>query len=166
MVDQERGLVTVYVDYGTFGTKEETLVLVREDGLQVDSFTAMHWNTSPPSTDTDQPNEAVAKSLRSFVKACIKGNVDYVFKNLTTTYKEDYRLSKASTAAEFAGIFGEARSYQFDQAQIKMIDQDHAEVDLTIDFGSRGNLEKETARVSLAREGGIWKVSSFPFFIY
>jgi hypothetical protein len=166
VVDQERGLVTVYIDYGTFGTKEETLVLVREDGLKVDNFTAMRWNTAAPPADTDQPNEAVAKSLRSFVEACVKGNTEYLFKNLTTAYKEAYRLSKAWTAAEFAGIFGEARGYQFDQAQIRMNDQDHAEVDVTIDFGSRGNLEKETARVSLAREGGIWKVDGFPFFLY
>lgn len=167
VVEQDRALVTVFIDYGTFGTKEETLALVNEDGLKVDGFTAMHWNTATPvTTDTDQPNDAVAKSLRSFVEACIKGTTDYVFKNLTTAYKDKYRLSKAWTSAEFAGIFGEARSYQFEPALIKMNDDNHAEVDVTIDFGSRGNLEKETARVSLARESGMWKVDAFPFFIY
>ena len=30
VVEDGRGLVTVYIDYGTFGSKEETLVLVRE----------------------------------------------------------------------------------------------------------------------------------------
>ena len=73
VVEQNRALVTVFIDYGTFGTKEETLVLVDEGGLKVDGFTAMNWNTAAPVIDTDQPNDAVAKACGRSSKRASRG---------------------------------------------------------------------------------------------
>lgn len=170
VVEDGRGLVTVYIDYGTFGSREETLVLVREgDVWMVDGFTAMDWKKAPPVSDDgdeDSPDSAAEKALRGFVEACIDGDTDYVFNNLSEAYKTEHRLTGPWTVPEFAGIFGEARSYDFEPEEIEMIGGNRARVDVTIDFGSRGNLESETSLVSLVLETGKWKVDVFPFFIY
>ncbi len=173
VVEDGRALVTVFIDYGTFGSREETLVLVREgDAWLVDSFTAMDWDQPPPPpaeesvVETDVPEEDVEKALRDFLEACLDGDTDYIFKHLSDAYKEEYRLTKAWTASEFAGIFGTARGYDFEPEEIEMIGGDRAQVDVTIDFGSRGNLESETSLVSLVLDSRTWKVDVFPFFIY
>jgi hypothetical protein len=171
VVEDGRGLVTVFVDYGTFGSREETLVLVREgDAWLVDNFTAMDWRMPPPAeesaVETDVPEEDVERALRGFLEACLDGDTGYIFKHLSDAYKEEYRLTKAWTASEFAGIFGTARSYDFEPEEIEMIGDDRAQVDVTIDFGSRGNLESETSLVSLVLDSRTWKVDVFPFFIY
>jgi hypothetical protein len=172
VVEDGRALVTVFVDYGTFGSREETLVLVREgDAWLVDNFTAMDWTEPPPPVEeevveAESPADDVDRALRNFVDACLDGDTDYIFKHLSDDYKAEYRLAKAWTAPEFAGIFGTARGYDFAKDEIELIGSDRAQVDVTIDFGSRGNLESETSLVSLVRDGRAWKVDVFPFFIY
>lgn len=171
VIDQDRALVTADIDYGTFGAREENLVLVLEEGAYlVDSFTAMDWSgtsaVKPSENEDDSRVEGARESLRSFVEACIKGDTAYVFKNLSDGYKERKSLEKAWTASEFAGIFGEARSYEFEADAMEMVDDDRAEVDVTVDFGSRGNLESETSRVILVWENNAWRVDVFPFFLY
>lgn len=171
VIEQERALVTADIDYGTFGTREEILVLVMEGGgYLVDGFTAMNWSkppaTEPPEDDGAGLKEGAEKSLRSFVEACIKGDTAYVFKNLSDGYKSKKNLEKAWTASEFAGIFGEARSYEFEPEEMELMGDDRAEVDVSIDFGSRGNLERETTRAALVWENGAWKVDVFPFFLF
>ncbi len=171
VIEQERALVTADVDYGTFGTEEETLALVLEGGgYLVDSFTAMDWSgtpaTEPPEDESAGRKEEAEKALRSFVEACIKGDTAYVFKNLSDGYKSKKNLEKVWTASEFAGIFGEARSYEFEPEEMELVGDDRAEVDVSIDFGSRGNLERETSRAALVWENGAWKVDVFPFFLF
>ncbi len=170
VVEDGRALVTVLVDYGTFGSREETLVLKREgDDWLVDGFTAMDWSKPRPAEETakdESPSDGVERALRGFVDACMGGDTEYVFKHLSDGYKARYRLTKPWTAPEFAGIFGTARGYDFAKDRIAMAGGDRAQVDVTIDFGSRGNLESETSLVSLVRDGRTWKVDVFPFFIY
>ncbi len=68
-------------------------------------------------------------------------------------------------SAEFSGIFGTARSFDFDAEEIEIVD-DRVDTDVTVEFGTRGNLQSETTRVGLVLEGGDWLIDTFPFFIY
>ncbi len=163
-LEGDRAVVRVEVEVTGRGTREETLVLIWEDeAWKVNSFTALDWSSKP--RDKGDEKTEVEQALRDFLVACIDGRTDYLFEHLSRDYREKHRLEKAWTAAEFSGIFGTARSYDFDPGDIKLEDGS-AEVDVTIEFGSRGNLESETSRVRLVKEGRDWRVDAFPFFIY
>jgi len=163
-LEDDRAVVRVEVEVTGRGSREETLVLVREDeAWKVSSFTALDWSNKP--RDKGDEKTEVEQALRDFLVACIDGRTDYLFEHLSRDYREKHRLEKAWTAAEFSGVFGTARSYDFDPDGIKL-DGGSAEVDVTIEFGSRGNLESETSRVRLVKEASEWRVDAFPFFIY
>jgi len=162
--DSGRHLVTAELDYAVWGKRVETLVLVDEGGWRIDGFTAFNWEALGEGGEL--PGAEAEKKLRAFLDACLDGNTDYVFKNLTEDYKREYRLERPWTAAEFSGIFGKARGYQLDPAGVRITKEGEAEADVTITFGSHGNLEDQTSRVVLLRQGGTWKVDAFPFFIY
>jgi hypothetical protein len=163
-VEGDRAVVSVTIDTSGKGEMEETMVFVREDGQwKVESFTAMDWSAQTVSSDGEQ--EQVEQALNEFLIACIDQNTIFIFEHLSEDYKEKHRLEKPWTAAEYSGIFGTARSFDFDPNDIE-IENSSAEVDVTIEFGTRGNLESETSRVRLVKEGNEWLVDVFPFFIY
>ena len=163
-IEGERAAITVDLDITGKGEMEETLILSWENGeWKVADFTAMDWSQQP--VVEDEENVEVEQALRNFLIACIDGRTDYIFENLSTDYKEKHRLEEPWTSAEFSGIFGTARSYDFDANEIDMED-DYALADVTVEFGTRGNLESETARVGLVKEGSAWLIDVFPFFIY
>jgi hypothetical protein len=163
-VEADRAVVTVDIEVAGKDVREETLVLSLEDGeWKVDAFTAMDWSQKPVVQDTEQVQ--VEQALRDFLIACVDGDTAYIFEHLSPDYKERHHLEEPWTAAEFSGVFGMARSFDFEPEEID-IEDDIAEVDVTVEFGSRGNLESETSRVALVREGRDWLVDVFPFFIY
>ena len=163
-IEGDRAAITVDLDIAGKGETEETLILSWENGeWKVADFTAMDW--SEQSVSQNDETADVELALRNFLVACIDGHTDYIFEHLSQDYREKHRLEKPWTSAEFSGVFGTARSFDFDTSEIA-IEKDTAEVDVTIEFGSRGNLESETARVVLEKEGNAWLVDVFPFFIY
>jgi hypothetical protein len=163
-LEGDRAVVSVTMDIQGKGEREETLVLLRLDGAwMVGGFTAMDWS-SKPLLPADEQVE-VEKALRDFLTACIDQKTDYIFKHLSQDYLDKHRLTKPWTASEFSSIFGTARSYDFDVEQIA-IDDGKAAVDVTIEFGTRGNLESETSQVRLVKKSGQWLIDAFPFFIY
>ena len=163
-IEGNGAIVTVALDITGKGEKTETLILKSQDGeWKVEGFTAMDWTSKPPSKPSGDVQ--VEQALRDFVIACVDGQTTYVFEHLSDEYKENHHLQKAWTSAEFSGIFGTARSYNFKPEEIE-VRGDRAGVDITIEFGSRGNLQSETSRVELAREGNEWLIDVFPFFIY
>jgi hypothetical protein len=158
-----KAIVTVALDIANKGEKTETLIMIPEAGAwKVASFTAMDWNIKPQVQATGDVE--VEKALRDFVVACIDAQTGYVFANLSSEYKKQHHLQQAWTTAEFSGIFGTARSYNFNPQEIA-VEGDRAGVDVTIEFGSRGNLQTETSRVELVKEGR-WRIDVFSFFIY
>ena len=162
-IEGERAVVTVTVDIAGKEEREETLVLkLEEGGWKVDAFTAMDWSRKPAGQDEERVQ--VEQALRDFLIACIDQDTQYIFEHLSQGYREKHRLKKPWTSAEFSGVFGTARSYDFDPNEIEMEDGS-AEVDVTVEFGSRGNLESETARVRLVREENAWLTDIFPFFL-
>lgn len=164
-VEEGRAVITVDLEVVGKEVREETLVLAFEDGQwKVDAFTAMDWSQEPVVEDTSGRVE-VEQALRDFLIACIDGDTTYIFEHLSPDYKERHRLEEPWTSAEFSGVFGTARSFDFAPEDID-IEDDVAQVDVTVEFGSRGNLESETSRVALVQEGKDWLVDSFPFFIY
>lgn len=163
-IEGDRAVVTVDLEVAGKGERGETLILSLENGVwKVDAFTAMDWSKQPVVQDEEQVQ--VEQALRDFLIACIDGNTEYIFENLSPDYKEKHRLEKPWTVAEFSGVFGTARSFDFDASEID-IEDGVAEVDVTVEFGSRGNLEPETARVGLVYEVNAWLIDIFPFFIY
>jgi hypothetical protein len=159
----DMAIVTVTVEIVGKGKKSETIILRPEAGAwKVDSFTAMDWTSKPASTASGDVE--VEQALRDFVIACIDGKTDYIFDNLSAEYKKNYHLGQPWTSAQFSGIFGTARSYNFNPADI-VVEAGVASVDVTIEFGTRGNLQSETSRVELVKEGK-WVINDFPFFIY
>jgi len=163
-VEGDRAVVTVNLSIKGREEKEETLVLRRYGGeWKVDGFTAMNWASRP--VDDKKERVGVEEALRDFLIACIDKDTAYIYAHLSEGYRKKYRLEKPWTAAEFSGIFGTARSYDFDPDQISLQDGE-AWVDVTIEFGSRGNLESETAEVLLIKRGNDWLIDAFPFFIY
>ena len=159
-----QAIVTAGLNINGKGERMETLILKLEGGTwKGESFTAMDWSikpkTTPPSGDVE-----VEQSIRDFVTACIDGKTEYVFTHLSSEYKEKHHLEKAWTSAEFSGIFGTARSYSFNPQDID-VSGNRAGVDVTIEFGTKGNLESQTSRVEVVREGKRL-IDSFPFFIY
>jgi hypothetical protein len=163
-IEGDRAVVTVDIDVSGEGTREETLVLTLEGGeWKVDAFTAMDWSNQPPVEDKERVE--AEQALRDFLVACIDGDTQYIFDHLSPAYKENHRLDGPWTSAEFSGIFGTARSFDFDPEEL-YIEDDAVEIDVTVEFGSRGNLESETARVGMVRQGGDWFIDTFPFFIY
>jgi hypothetical protein len=163
-VEGDRAVVSVTIDTSIKGEMEETMVFVQEDGeWKLESFTAMDWSAQTAGSDGEQ--EVVEQALNEFLIACVDSDTSYIFENLSEDYKERHRLEKPWTAAEYSGIFGTARSFDFDPNDIE-VENSSAEVDVTIEFGTRGNLESETSRVHLVKEGNEWLVDAFPFFIY
>jgi hypothetical protein len=163
-IEGDRAVVSLDIDITGKGLREETLVLALEDGeWRVDAFTAMDWSLKPAAQDDERVQ--AEQALRDFLVACIDGDTTYIFDHLSPGYKESRRLEKPWTSAEFSGVFGTARSFDFDPGEIN-IDNGTAKVDVTVEFGSRGNLESETARAGLVKEGGAWLIDVFPFFIY
>ncbi|WP_287154480.1 hypothetical protein [Candidatus Solincola tengchongensis] len=162
-----RATVTVALEITGKGEREETLALKFEEGAwKVDAFTALDWSRRhPPSEGEEEKRAEVEQALRDFLIACLDGKTEYIFQHLSRAYKEKHRLEKPWTAAEFSGVFGTARSYDFHPEEIELEDES-AQVDVTIEFGTRGNLESETSRVRLVREKGAWLIDAFPFFIY
>ncbi|OFW55387.1 MAG: hypothetical protein A2Y75_09705 [Candidatus Solincola sediminis] len=163
-VQGSRAIVTVSLDIADKGEKTETMILKPENGTwKIESFTAMDWSSKPPVTQPSGDVEA-EEAIRDFVIACIDGETGYIFTHLSSDYKKKHHLEKAWTTAEFSGIFGTARSYNFNPQEIDL-SGNRAGVDVSIEFGTRGNLESETARVEVVREGK-WLIDIFPFFIY
>ncbi len=159
-----RAIVTPALNVSGKGEKTETLILGLEGGTwKGQSFTAMDWSAKPETTQPSGDVE-VEQSIRDFVIACIDGKTEYVFAHLSSEYKNNYHLEKAWTSAEFSGIFGTARSYNFNPQDID-VNGNRAGVDVTIEFGTKGNLESQTSRVEVVREGK-WLIDNFPFFIY
>jgi hypothetical protein len=167
IIEGDRAVITVDIELAQKGEQEETLVLVLEDGAwKVDAFTALDWSRKPvKTTATDDERVKAEQALRDFLVACIDADTDYIFEHLSLDYKEKHHLDKPWTSAEFSGIFGTARSFDFNAEEIAIVD-DTAEVDVTVEFGTRGNLESETARVGLVKEAAGWRIDTFPFFIY
>jgi hypothetical protein len=159
----DQAIATPALDIAGKGEKTETLIMKLEEGAwKVDSFTAMDWSSKPHVEPTGDAQ--AEQALSDFVVSCIDGKTDTVFANLSSGYKKKYHLDKAWTSAEFSGIFGTARSYDFDPQGIS-VEDGRAAVNVTIEFGTRGNLQPETARVELVKEGGNWLIDIFPFFI-
>gem|GEM_PF-1081162 len=163
----DRATVTVVLEITGRGEREETLALKLEGGeWKVDAFTALDWSRKPTGSGGEKEERAeVEQALRDFLIACLDGKTDYIFQHLSPAYREKHRLEKPWTAAEFSGVFGTARSYDFNPGEIEL-DEGSAQVDVTIEFGTRGNLESETSRVRLVKEKGSWLIDTFPFFIY
>jgi len=164
-IEGDRAVITMDIELAQEGEFEETIALVLEDGVwKVDAFTAIDWSRKPVVVTDDGCVEA-EQALRDFLVACIDGDTKYIFEHLSPGYKEKHRLDEPWTSAEFSGVFGTARSFDFNPEELA-IEGDTAEVDVTVEFGTRGNLESETSRVGLVRQGSIWLVETFPFFIY
>lgn len=164
-VEGDRATVLVDLSIQGKGEQEESIVLILQDGeWKVDQFTAMDW-TEKPASPEEQLRLEVEEALRDFLIACIDGDTGYIFEHLSPGYRSKYRLEEPWTREEFSGVFGTARSYDFAPGEIKL-EEGKAEVDVTIEFGSRGNLETETTRVRLVNLDGKWLVDSFPFFVY
>lgn len=163
----DRATITVWVKISGREESEETLALKLVGGdWKVDAFTALDWSKRPrPSDEEEEVRVQVEQALRDFLIACLDGRTDYIFEHLSPEYRERHRLEKPWTAAEFSGVFGTARSYDFDPREIDL-EEDRAQVDVTIEFGTRGNLESETSRVRLVKKGENWLIDAFPFFIY
>lgn len=163
-VEGDRAVITVALTIQGRGEREETLAMVLEEGAwKVDGFTALDWPSRPPVEKGERAEVEVA--LRNFLIACVDGDTAYIFDHLSKAYKEKHRLEGPWTAAEFSGVFGKARSYDFKPEAI-MMEEKAATVDVTIEFGTRGNLESETSRVRLVKDGKDWYIDAFPFFIY
>lgn len=163
-VEGDRAVVTVTLEISGKGEREETIALCLVEGeWKVDGFTALNWSAKPAQADEERV--AVEQALRDFLIACVDEDTAYIFEHLSQEYKEKHRLENPWTAAEFSGVFGTARSYDFAPEEIK-IAKGTAEVDVTVEFGTRGNLESETSRVRLVKKGRDWLIDSFPFFIY
>lgn len=164
VIEGERAVITVDVELAEKGEREETLVLTLEDGgWRVDAFTAIDWSFTP-AAEKKWDVEA-EQALRDFLVACIDGDTKYVFAHLSPAYKEKHRLEVPWTAAEFSGIFGTARSFDFNPEELET-EGGALTIDVTVEFGSRGNLESETTRVRMVREEAEWLIDTFPFFIY
>jgi hypothetical protein len=163
-IDGDRAIIIVDMDITGKGEKEETLILNMEDGeWKVNAFTALDWSKQPPQPVSESAE--IEQALSDFLIACIDGRTDYIYENLSTAYKDKYHLEKPWTSAEFSGIFGTARSFDFEPSEIE-IDDDVAKVDTTVEFGTRGNLDSETSQVVLVKYGNDWLIDVFPFFIY
>jgi len=164
-VEGGRALVTMDLELAGQGVSEQTLVLTLEDeAWKVDAFTAMDWSSKPVEKREGEEVE-VEQALRDFLVACVDGDTSYIFEHLSKDYKERHHLEVPWTSAEFSGIFGTARSFDFNAEEIE-IDDDRSDIDVTVEFGTRGNLESETTRVGLVLEDGDWLIDTFPFFIY
>ncbi len=164
LIEGQRAVVSLTLEMAGGAAREETLAMVREDGeWKVDAFTAIDWSRRP--ADKDDERIRAGQALYGFLGACIDGDTGHIFSHLSPAYREKHRLEKAWTRAEFSGVFGTARSFDF-SAEDMEVRGDLLEVDVTVEFGSRGNLESETARVVMVREDGRWLVDAFPFFIY
>ncbi len=167
-IEGDRAVISVDIELAQEGELEETLVLVLEDGAwKVDAFTAIDWSRKPVVVEDGEDKETVAaeQALRDFLVACIDGDTEYIFEHLSTDYKETHRLDKPWTSAEFSGVFGTARSFDFNPEELA-VEGDAAEVDVTVEFGTRGNLQSETSRVGMVKEASGWRIDTFPFFIY
>ena len=164
-IEGDRAVITVDIELAQEGDFEETLALVLEDGVwKVDAFTAIDWSRKPVVVTDDVRVEA-EQALRDFLVACIDGDTKYIFEHLSPEYKEEHRLDEPWTSAEFSGVFGTARSFDFSPEEL-VIEDDTAAVDVTVEFGTRGNLESETSRVGMVKEAAGWLIDTFPFFIY
>ncbi len=167
-IEGDRAVISVDIELAQKGELEETLVLVLEDGVwKVDAFTAIDWSRKPVVVEDGEDKETVAaeQALRDFLVACIDADTEYIFEHLSTGYKEKHRLDEPWTSAEFSGIFGTARSFDVNPEELA-VEGDTAEVDVTVDFGTRGNLQSETSRVGMVKEASGWRIDTFPFFIY
>lgn len=150
---------------GEEGEREEFISLEWESShWQITSFTALDWKRRATPKELALALAEAQSALRSFLADCIDHRTDRVFAALSASFREKYRLNKPWTREEFSGIFGTARSYFFDPA-LMTYEDGRVEVDVTIEFGSPGNLEEQTSRVRLVLEEGNWKVDSFPFFL-
>ncbi|MEW6554652.1 MAG: hypothetical protein AB1384_10245 [Actinomycetota bacterium] len=165
-IEGDRAVITVDIELAQKGEREETMALVREDGTwKVDAFTALDWSKKPVVMEENTDEVEAEQALRDFLIACIDGDTDFIFEHLSPAYKEKRHLDEPWTPAEFSGIFGTARSFDFNAEDLK-VEDGSVEIDVTVEFGTRGNLESETARVGLVKEGSAWLIETFPFFIY
>ncbi len=165
----DRAVIILGADTGeNTASTGQTLILARAEGAwKVDGCTALNWAAVTRSGGGSSADRtAVEQQLKYFLNACIDGNTSYVYTNLSAGFLADHDLTKPWTAAEFSGIFGTARSYNFSPQTIAFASADEASVNVTVEFGTRGNLQSESADVTLVREKGAWKVDTFPFFIF
>ncbi len=168
-IQGNRAVLILNADSGENTTSSgQTLVLTKSEGAWwVDGCTALNWaSVTQTGGGSSTDRAAVETQLKGFLNACIDSNTSYVFNNLSAGFLAKHSLTKPWTNGEFSGIFGTARSYNFSPGAITFTTADQAKVNVTVEFGSRGNLESESADVILVREKGTWKIDSFPFFIF
>ncbi len=168
-LESDRAVIILSADTGeNTASSGQTLVLTKTEGAwKVDGCTALNWSSVAQSTGgSSDDRAAVELQLKYFLNACIDSNTTYIFNNLGAGFISDHGLTKPWTAAEFSGIFGTARSYDFSPEAITFPNANKARVNVSVEFGTRGNLQSESADVALVREKGTWKVDNFPFFIF
>ncbi len=169
-LESDRAVMILSADTGeNTSTSGQTLVLTKTEGTwKVDGCTALNWASvvSRNEGGTSADRAAVETQLKNFLNACIDGNTNYLFNNLSAEFLADHSLTKPWTSAQFSGIFGTARSYDFSPQAIEFPGADKAQAKVSVEFGTRGNLQSESADVTLVREKGTWKVDAFPFFIF
>lgn len=168
-LESDRAIIILSADTGeNTASSGQTLVLAKTEGAwKVDGCTALDWSSVAQGTGGSSADRAVVEmQLKYFLNACIDSNTSYIFNNLSSEFLADHALNKPWTAAEFSGIFGTARSYEFSPDAISFPNANEAQVNVTVEFGTRGNLQSESADVTLVREKGTWKVETFPFFIF
>jgi len=165
-VEGSRAVAPVYLGLRGEEVEREEVVSLDWDGSRwlVDSFTAMDWRRKRPSPEKAIALAEAQSALRAFLADCLDHRTDKIFTALSSSFRERYRLGRPWTREEFSGIFGTARSYRFHPERMTYADGT-VDVDVTIEFGSPGNLEEQTSRVRLVQEQGTWKVDSFPFFL-
>ncbi|MHB8781179.1 MAG: hypothetical protein ACYC55_07320 [Candidatus Geothermincolia bacterium] len=145
----------------------ETLVLEpAESGWLVANFTAFDWTAIGSDLPDEAARGAAVTRLRDFLNACLDANTRYIFEALSAAFKDEHELEELWTASQFSGIFGAARSFEFDQALLTFDSETRGTIPVSIEFGSRGNLETESGDVVLVFENGLWRVDHFPFFIF
>lgn len=162
----ERAVAPVRLLVGGEEDEREEFVSLEWDGSRwlVTSFTAMDWRRKPVDAQKAIALAEARSALCGFLADCIDHRTERVFAALSRSFREKHRLERPWTRQEFSGVFGIARSYRFDPDRM-IYEGEAVEVDVTIEFGSPGNLEEQTSRVRLVTENGTWKVDVFPFFL-
>ena len=168
-LESDRAVIILSADTGeNTASTGQTLVLTKTEGAwKVDGCTALNWSTVAQGTSGNSPDRAAVETqLKYFLNACIDSNTTYIFNNLSEGFLSDHSLTKPWTTGEFSGIFGTARSYDFSPEAISLPNANEAKISVSVEFGTRGNLQSESADVILVREKGTWKVDNFPFFLF
>ncbi len=60
VLENDRAIIAVLIDYGSYGKKEETLVLTKGDIWGVDSFTDLDWKSATPVQTEEGKEEKIS----------------------------------------------------------------------------------------------------------